>query len=115
MSIALQFITSVSRLRPATCSRSRDVKAVNPVTKATQNYLQQFVVTCGGWRHRYRDRDDHASDHHVGRVPDRLCGSDRLVCVTFVGGATVYGSEPHLPQERLCSVVAPMVKPSGCG
>jgi hypothetical protein len=44
MSIALQFITSVSIAAGDVFTLS-GVSAVNPVTKATQNYLQQFVVT----------------------------------------------------------------------
>jgi hypothetical protein len=113
MSIALQFITSVSVAAGDVFTLS-GVSAVNPVTKATQNYLQQFVV---------RDAAGGTGTVTLTITPPIITsGAFQTVsaaptassAATFAGGAsTSYAQNMIFHKNAFALVVVPMIKPPG--
>lgn len=113
MSIALQFITSVSVAAGDVFTLS-GVSAVNPVTKATQNYLQQFVVVSAAGGTGTVTLTITPPIITSGAFQTVSAAPTASSAATFAGAAsTNYAQNMIFHKNAFALVVAPMVNPPG--
>jgi len=113
MSIALNFATSQS-IAAGDVFTISGTFAVNPVTKAVQSYLQQFVVTAAAGGTGTVTVTITPPIITTGAFQTVSAAPTTATAITFTGaGATNYAQNLVFHKNAIALVVVPMVKPPG--